>query len=248
MIATPRLRPSYSETFIRNHILHLEGAPMIFFTPWYLNTILLSRRQVDEWLQYPRPVQNLVRGILNPAFGMCERAYTRILKRSLERNNASVMLAEFGPVAVSAMEACRQLGVPLVVHFHGFDAYKKTIVKLYRKSYRKLFSYASAIVAVSKDMEERLKSFGAPQSKLHYNPYGVDCSLFGGATPEKNSPVFVAVGRFVKKKAPHLTLRAFRIAQKQVPNAKLLMIGKGTLLNECKCMVNEMKQQESGSY
>jgi glycosyltransferase involved in cell wall biosynthesis len=121
-----------------------------------------------------------------------------------------------------------------VVHFHGFDAYDKPTLNSYGDSYRKLFEEAAAIIAVSRDMVARLRELGAAEQKIVYNPYGVDTELFRGARPADAPPVFLAAGRFVDKKAPHLTLLAFRRALEQCPEARLIMIGDGELLEACK--------------
>ncbi len=47
-------------------------------------------------------------------------------------------------------------------------------------------------------------------------------------------PVFLAVGRFVDKKAPHLTLTAFAKALRDHPEARLRMVGEGPLLPSCR--------------
>ncbi len=49
------------------------------------------------------------------------------------------------------------------------------------------------------------------------------------------------VGRFTDKKAAHCTILALNAALKKFPNAKLLMVGDGTLLNKCKNLVKHLK-------
>src|SRR5947207_12133155 len=41
---------------------------------------------------------------------------------AFRRFKPSVVLAQYGPTGVRVSEACRVAGLPLVVHFHGFDA------------------------------------------------------------------------------------------------------------------------------
>jgi colanic acid/amylovoran biosynthesis glycosyltransferase len=60
--------------------------------------------------------------------------------------------------------------------------------------------------------------------------------------------VLVAVGRFVEKKAPHLTLLAFREAQRQIPAAKLILAGDGPLLNATKQMARALGLEESVQF
>ncbi len=143
-------------------------------------------------------------------------------------------MAEYGPTGTAVMQMCKEAGVPLIVHFHGFDAYDRRVLEESGPFYPELFQYATAIIAVSRDMERVLSGLGAPEGKLRYNPYGVDVSLFRGGKPAQAPPVFVAVGRFVDKKAPHLALLAFRTVVESVPDARLVMLGDGVLWEACK--------------
>ena len=75
---------------------------------------------------------------------------------------------------------------------------------------------------------------GCPREKLVYNPCGVDCQRFEGADPASANPHFVAVGRMVEKKAPHLTIASFARVVKECPQARLRLIGDGLLLGVCR--------------
>jgi glycosyltransferase involved in cell wall biosynthesis len=128
----------------------------------------------------------------------------------------------------------------MIVHFHGHDASDRSILALYRETYPEMFRSADAVIAVSSLMREQLISLGAPPEKVHYNPYGVDCKKFGGADPGQVAPVFVAVGAFRDKKAPHHTVTAFSRVHSEVPNARLRMVGGGPLLDVCKKLAQEL--------
>jgi glycosyltransferase involved in cell wall biosynthesis len=103
-----------------------------------------------------------------------------------------------------------------------------------------LFHVAVGIIAVSRHMEKQLLQLGALRQTLCYNPYGVDVSLFRGADPLRAPPLFVSVGRFVDKKAPLLTLLAFADVFKEVPAARLAMIGDGPLLESSKQLAHAL--------
>ena len=157
---------------------------------------------------------------------------SRILARRLEGMGADVVLAEYGPTGVAVMGACERAGVPLVVMFHGYDAYADWILGGEGRRYPELFRRARGLVAVSRDMSEQLRSLGAPPERLTVNPCGVDLDRFR-PQPEPGPPGFVFVGRFVDKKAPHLTVLAFERVRRSVPEARLVMIGDGPLREAC---------------
>jgi len=152
------------------------------------------------------------------------------------RNKIDVVLAEFGPTGVFVMDACRELGLPLVVHFHGYDMSDRRVLAQYGPDYALMFRQAAAIVAVSRLMQKRLIELGATPERVQYAPCGVDCELFSRATPAKSPPLVVAVGRFVEKKGPHLTLAAFARVLRDYPEARLRMLGDGPMLPDCQAL------------
>ena len=177
-----------------------------------------------------------------------EREATAAYVRAFRNHAAQAVLAEYGPTGVRTMPACRRLGIPLVVHFHGFDASVRSVLQKHAATYPALFEKAAAIVAVSQAMRAGLVALGAPADKVHYNPCGVDCRQFGGANPAGAPPVFVAVGRFVEKKAPQLTLTAFADVFRSHPSARLRMIGDGPLLAECREMAARLQLDHAVTF
>ena len=168
--------------------------------------------------------------------------------RAIRQTRADIVLAQYGPTGVAVMEACRLAGTPLVVHFHGYDASKQHVLAKYAESYRAMFEQAAAIIAVSRAMERRLLSLGCPPENLRYNAYGIDCDLFGGSNPASAPPAFLAVGRFVEKKAPHLTLLAFAEVFRRCPQARLRMIGTGPLLGVCRDLAAALGISDAVSF
>lgn len=151
----------------------------------------------------------------------------------LRRSGVDVVLAEYGPTGVAVMNACARSATPLVVHFHGYDAYLSETIERLREPYNRLFEIADRVVAVSHHMENQLVEIGASPERVFYNPYGVDVGVFRGAQPGTAAPVLVALGRFVEKKAPELTLQAFAMAHREHPESRLVMLGEGPLRQAC---------------
>jgi glycosyltransferase involved in cell wall biosynthesis len=122
------------------------------------------------------------------------------------------------------------------------------VLKPYALFYQKVFSYAKAIVAVSQSMKEQLLQLGVPPEKMHYNVYGVNTDQFKETHPDKNPPVFIAVGRFVDKKAPHLTLIAFRKVLDKCSSARLRIIADGPLLEPCRHIVSALRMTHAVEF
>lgn len=165
-----------------------------------------------------------------------------LLKRTaaaLRRAGAQVLLCEYGNMGEAMVEASELSGVPLVAHFHGYDAHVHEAVAA-SGGYRRLFTHAAALVVVSTTMEDRLIDLGAPREKVKRIPYGIDIERFSAGDPAAAPPHFLAIGRFVDKKAPQLTLLAFSKLAAQRPAARLTMVGQGDLWETCRQMVSAL--------
>ena len=226
--------PVYSETFIKAHIEKLPAKTTFFYghdSPRYtannipITSYLFTEKIPRSWLETTIKIEALRKLAFQTA---------------LKKEKPQVVLAEYGKMGVAVKPICKELNIPLVVHFHGYDAYDKKFLKKFGQYYPTLFREAAAIIAVSRDMEQQLLKLNAIPEKLHYNPYGVDINLFKQTQPHQNPPIFLSVGRFVDKKAPYLTILAFREVLKQVPEAQLKMIGDGILLEGCKQLVQSL--------
>ena len=212
-----------TETFIRGHVEGL-GASLIHGQPPRLEGGGAPRAPVTT---------RLVRRVLRRFSGADgdRRTWAFEYTALLEKAGADVVLAEYGTTGAVVWKACKTNGLPLVVHFHGYDASRADVLKSYAQGYQGMFEYASAVVAVSRVMRERLVSLGAPVEKVVLNPYPVDSAAFSVGRPDEAPPTFLAVGRLVEKKAPHLLIAAFAEVHRQFPDARLRIVGDGPLLD-----------------
>lgn len=169
------------------------------------------------------------------------------LKRRLKKAGISVILANYGPVGVALMPICREMGIKLVVHFHGYDAHQADILDQFSESYRELGGFASKIIAVSGSMKASLIKLGIPEEKIVLNRYGAKSSCFDIERQIPETPVFFGVGRFVDKKAPYLTLLAFAEVVKEHPQARLILGGDGPLLETTRNLADVLGLNESVS-
>ena len=231
-------RNKYSETFIHRQIEGLSGEKYLFYEgylphmlahpPDQLGVSLLAGWK-PPWWKRKRDFQALR-----------EQALESRLVKTLKQHKIQIALAQYGPTGVAVLNACRAAGIPLIVHFHGYDAYRDDTLGSYGKRYPELFEKATALVAVSKDMEAQLRRLGAEKEQVHRIPYGIDPQFFRpGTQPKTGPPHFLAVGRLVPKKGPLNTLKAFSLALKSLPDARLTLVGEGELLPEAKKWVAE---------
>jgi len=219
-------------SFIRPHIERLPAhtVPIHGFIPEVGGAAVLHQ---GVWMRLARKATRTL--LRRPWEDEIVSGYVRAFAR-----RPAAVLAEFGPTATRLLEPCRRAGLPLIAHFHGYDISVRSVIQEHAEGYQAIFREAAAIIAVSRAMRARLIELGAPPERVHYCPYGVDCSTFAAAEPSQAPPVALAVGRFVDKKAPHLTIMAFAAAHRRNPAARLRMIGDGSLRGSCADLVTAL--------
>jgi colanic acid/amylovoran biosynthesis glycosyltransferase len=230
-----------SETFIRAH-RDLLPYTVVSLYRWRFPFQTVERRWVAL---FPGILRLLAeRSSMTRLASWAERWGHKQVAFWLQRRNADVVLAEYGPLGAGIAPACRLARIPLVVIFHGFDAYQHVTLERFRRPYAELFSTAAALVVVSNPMRLQLIQLGAPAERIQVNPCGVDPSLFCSADPAASPSNILSIGRFVGKKGPILTIEAFALAHQAEPAIRLTMIGTGPLLADSRKRVSELGLEE----
>ena len=226
----------YSETFIRAH----KKLPLNI--KYYYDGFLPTKLEETKSL-YKINLWEKLKLRINRKFSLPEYA----LFKSLKKEKVDCVLAEYGPTGVHSLNVIKALSLPLVVHFFGYDATQHSTIKQYKEKYNYVFDYANYVVVVSTKMKEDLIKLGCPLQKIVLTYCGPDSSFFK-AIPHFNSSQFVSIGRFVDKKAPYLTLAAFKNVVVKFPGARLVMIGDGILLNTCKNLAKLWKIEKNVDF
>ena len=157
----------------------------------------------------------------------------------IRRHRPDVVLAEFGFHAVRVMQAAAFAEIPFVVHFRGSDLSAQRRIGVLYGRYRRLVSIASGGVCKSKQMAAKLEQLGMLPSRILISASGANPALFKAGNPALAAPVFLAVGRFVAKKGPLKTIRAFALQ----PIGELWMVGDGPLFEDARRLVQDLQLQ-----
>lgn len=214
-----------SETFIQAH------KKLPFNIKYYYNGLLPNSLE-GKGAIIELGITNRLRNKLNSRFTSDERA----LIKSLKKEKIDCVLAEYGITACHSLKVVKYLNLPLIVHFFGFEASLHETIEKYKEDYKQVFDYATSIIVVSKKMINDVIKLGCPSEKIVLSYCGPNEKFFE-LRPEFLSPKFLSIGRFVEKKAPYLTIAAFKKVLEKHPELKLIMVGDGLLLNTCKNLV-----------
>ena len=232
------------ETFINRHIEHLFGGNTVvvcgrfrgdnpYGKPYFVRRDGLSGRDImvaPWWL-----LRNRMRhGTSRLPFGEAKEALIRFLRDE----KVDVILAEFGTQALALAPLANALDIPIFTYFRGTDASKAIRTERMRAAYRKMMPRLAGVFSVSRFLLDNLARHGITHPNSVVIPSGVDIRRF---SPQAKVPLsFLAVGRFVEKKAPMTTLRAFATATRDLPNARLDFIGDGPLLDPTRALAEEL--------
>jgi len=224
-----------SETFVRAHVRTIQPLSTVLICQDGRGAEVLGCPVLSNIDPYPAPNGAFERICNTVRFGWrvkVDRAVSGVsekrVREFLKQHKVSHCLAEFGPTGCLLHRATRNADVRLFVHFHGYDATSLPRQSEWRHHYRRLFADAMGVIAPSQFILERLAELGCPHNKLHVSSCGIDPANFKESRRKPGH--ILAVGRFVDKKAPLITIRAFAEVASQVQEAHLHMVGEGPLL------------------
>jgi len=221
-----------SETFIRAQAQALRR-----FSPVYAGSRRVSGLDLQGSTTYtinPGGIAGKFREVRFKLFGKAPQ-----LIRRLQAHDPVLVHAHFGPDGLRALPLSRQLGVPLIVTFHGSDAtvlhpYPGEVPYSYRQylSNKKILQQgASQVLAVSDFIRRKLleQDFAPERVTVHY--IGVDTKFFSPSpqSPFQPRPIVLFVGRLSERKGPQYLIRAMASLQDEFPEVELVLVGDGPL-------------------
>ncbi|MDO6585927.1 glycosyltransferase [Salipiger sp. 1_MG-2023] len=233
------------QTFVNRHIQHLFGGAVCVIadqlTPdapkdgRYLALDDISRPMLDRLIAPTARLRgHLVHGSNRVPWGAARRAVGDFL----DQHRPDVILAEFGPQGVALAPIANALGIPMFCYFRGADASSRLRHTHVQRAYRRMMPRLAGVFAVSQSLLDNLAAVGVVHPNAHVIPSGVDVRRF--VPGEKRPGSVLGIGRFVEKKHPLLTIRAFAEASKNHPHAHLTLIGDGELYEPARALVAEL--------
>jgi colanic acid/amylovoran biosynthesis glycosyltransferase len=124
----------YSETFIHNLVDRLP------FEVYYLYGGELPKYYFNDQPFLRRDGFRKVMIALKEWMGVDEKKqHEKAVEEYLIRNKIQLVYANYSITALPFMDICERNGIPLIVHFRGWTAYRKTILEKYGPLYPRLF-------------------------------------------------------------------------------------------------------------
>jgi len=238
-----------TETFIRAHIDRLDGT-VYYLYGWDLDYKNEEDISLEElYTPQPRLTDKLKKVLPHHLYFKLEQKNKQkfskeaLIRRYIADHKIDVVLAEYGTAGSFIAPICAELDLPLVVHFHGIDASSYQTIARFKEGYRFMFQKAYKIIAVSKAMSLALQNMGCPEHKIVLNTYGPH-PAYTEVLANYESEYLISVGRHTYKKAPYLTILAFKKVLETIPELKLKMIGDGELFDVSQNLVKSLKLED----
>ncbi len=225
-------KDAYSETFIQAH-RKLNDGKVIFIHGAYS-----SLKNDDGSLLISKSFKYLLKGVTHLLKSTKAKDVDFEIKRLFKKNIIKGVLVEYGTHAAYIIPYLAKYNIPIITHFHGYDASMYNTIKEYKEKYQRVvFQYSDAVVGVSNLMCQMLKDLGCPEEKVIYNVYGPD-PKFANLTRLLEGKKLLAIGRFVDKKAPYYLILVMKKVVERHPDAVLEIAGDGALKDACVNLVN----------
>jgi len=160
-----------------------------------------------------------------------------------ELKDYDMVISHFYPMNWIASKAKSIYKVKYVYYNHGIG-YSELFSSIFEKIYLRLFSFfnnlslrnADEAISISKFMQSELKKETGLDSKVIYNKIdnkkfrkNLDASKIRNMLKIKeNEKLLLFVGRLSPHKNVHTLLKIFDIVNQEIPNSKLLIVGKPT--------------------
>ncbi len=224
------------ETFIRRHMQELlpGGTVVVAGTVdrprpwgghWTVDCPVLLLRQIQNGGLKRQVVRAVSRKL-----GWEPKDQLVIVKRFLQDHGVRVAMGEYLDWSAPWLRVAQASGIRFFGHTHGYDVSMQLRVPKWRAEYLR-YNQADGVITVSEVSKARLVDIGLDAAKLHVIPCSVDVPSHAVTRPERDTVYCIAVGRMVAKKAPILTLDAFRRAAEACPELRLDYVGGGELFS-----------------
>lgn len=161
-----------------------------------------------------------------------KKYFTKIISN----NDVKLIHAHFGPSGIEILPIAKDLNIPLVVSFHGYDGSILLKYEGYKQKLKRLFEYSHVIVPshyMLNELNERvgnlinysIVNYGIPLDDFRY----VKRASVKGKVDRGEKLTFLQVSNFVEKKGHFYTLSAFKELLNFYPNVQLILAGDGYL-------------------
>lgn len=233
-----------TETWLYNQIINLKRyAPVI---------MAQSTKNLDKF-----PTQNVFsipeRSIISKIFDIISIRRTglyppRYFENIIKENNVKLLHAHFGTEGYRYLKLKKNLNLPMITTFYGFDVCMIPKIPSWKKRYVQLFQEGDLFLAEGNNMKKELIKLGCPENKIIVQHLGVDLNIFNFTSrtfPEDGNITILIAGSFREKKGIPYAIQAFAKVKKDHPEIQLRILGDGPMKNQIESLIAELSISSS---
>jgi len=170
-----------------------------------------------------------------------------VFKRIIKTwGNPDLIHAHFGEVASWAISVKKKYDLPLIVTEHNSGMIKENRTKKTEAFSRKSYAAADKVIAVGSVLKKSMSDMTGKEITVIPN---VLPSFFCLKDTEKHKNfTFVSVGNLIRRKRFDITINAFAIVNRKLPDTRLKIIGTGELEDELKKLVADNGMAENVEF
>lgn len=214
--------------FVADQICNLKRYQSVIFSlrKGYVQTILQQYMGLPVYASHCSEnsyLQLLLNRLTNKVWGI-----PWSLNKAAQKHQPVLLHAHMGDTGIDFLPLARKLGLPLLVSFHGSDAYALPSKIQNRIALRLLFEKGDLFLVVSNHMKNRLLELGCPEDKILIHRVGVDVNKFVYKLREcenRSEVKILCVANFVENKGLPNLIHAFSKAKEKFQNVQLKIVG-----------------------
>ncbi len=148
---------------------------------------------------------------------------------------------------LSSSRALTSMGLPLVTHFHHYEAISQPRDLLFKPFHHRIEGRAyrnSTLVATLSNHSARnlQNAFHIPRGKIRIIPDGVDINRFAPSSKRRSeTPILLCVGEHVKRKGLDYLWRALALLQEREFDFRLVSVGTGPETDRLRSLARELE-------
>lgn len=252
----PSVNNPSSSTWVYNQVASLQemGYKPLVISPTPINPI--KKLFPKRFNRYDKPSyeyeEYLNTTVLRPPYykvprnklkGLTLHNLSKVILKHGCLPNIKLIHAHFGQNGIAALALKKELRVPLITSFYGYDTGR--LGEIFKPYYKELAAEGDLFLVLSQDMKNDLKKLGFPEERIRIHHLGIDLSTFVPISNDgRNDFIFCTACRLDKSKGVQFVIKAFKNFlsknHDQSQYIQLRIVGGGTYEHQLKKMVHEL--------
>jgi glycosyltransferase involved in cell wall biosynthesis len=188
---------------------------------------------------------------LIPCAGQIDRTVLTSIRNLAHQTNADIIHAHGYKADIYAFLALRNSPIPLVSTCHNWID-NNLVVSVYGILDRFVLRSYAGVVAVSNEVQQRLREAGVRNNKIHLVRNGIDLRPFDNAAASLHStptspqtPLVGLVGRLSPEKGADIFILAAKHVLTELPSTRFIVVGDGPDQDKLRSLLTELNIDSS---